>query len=342
MTHPDGAIFSANSEACRLLNRTEEEIFRIGYKGVVEMNHDFLKAIKERKQTGCFHGELNFVHANGTVFPAEVESCFYTDPKGKLHSYIFFQDISERKRTESEIKIKNNELSRLLDEKDKFFSILAHDLRNPFNAFLGFTQLLSEDLPNMSLPEIQKIALILKNTATNVYGLLENLLEWSKIQRGISDFNPKSFLLRTKIDGSLPLVIESANKKEIKIGFDIPDDMMVTADPNMFDSIVRNLTTNAVKFTPKGRKITLSAKPAPNNFVEISVRDNGIGMEKDLCSKLFSLDKHTGHKGTEGESSSGLGLSICKDFVEKHHGSIWAESEKGKGSTFYFTLPGGI
>ncbi|MEI7501616.1 MAG: ATP-binding protein, partial [Bacteroidota bacterium] len=107
----------------------------------------------------------------------------------------------------------------------------------------------------------------------------------------------------------------------------------------MVESLIRNLISNAVKFTPKGGRITVSANKIEGNFIEIAVRDTGIGMKKELMSKLFKLDEHTGRKGTEGESSSGLGLIICKDFVEKHGGKIWAESEEGKGSTFYFTIP---
>lgn len=248
-------------------------------------------------------------------------------------------DITEHKNADLKIQLINEELSKAIAEKDKFFSIIAHDLRSPFNALLGFTQLLDEGVQTMSIDKIQEIASILKSSATNVYGLLENLLEWSRIQREITGFVPKSFILLPKISESLQSVLEPANKKGIDISINVPEDLQVFADANMLESTIRNLASNAVKFTPKGGKITITAKSAENNLVEISITDTGIGMSKALLDILFCLDKHSNRKGTDGEPSTGLGLIICKDFVEKHGGKIWAESEVGKGSTFYFTIP---
>lgn len=249
-------------------------------------------------------------------------------------------DITDRKTGEVEISKKNRELEKAIAEKDKFFSIIAHDLRTPFTAFLGFTRMMVEDLPTLRLDEIQKFALIMRNSATNLYSLLENLLEWSRIQRGIIGFDPSPILLGKKAAECLVSVIESANKKGIGIHFNIPDDLTILADGNMVGSILRNLTTNAVKYTPKGGSISLSAKSITGNRVEISISDTGIGMSKELMDKLFHLDEHSSRKGTDGEPSTGLGLIICKDFINKHGGDIGVESEVGKGSTFTFTMPG--
>ena len=262
------------------------------------------------------------------------------DKAGKtIGTFGISRDITTQQLYQAEIKLKNEELQKLNAEKDKFFSIIAHDLRNPLGSFMSYTELMVEDIDNLSMQEIKDMAMDMKNSAYNLFNLLENLLEWSRIERGIIGFEPKSYNLMTKINESMQSVLESANKKGVEIGFNVPEDMLVYADENMLKSTIRNLATNAVKFTPKGGKITLTAKPVYDNFVEISFKDTGIGMNKDILDKLFRLDAHTSRPGTEGEPSSGLGLILCKDFIDKQGGKIWVESEQGKGSVFYFTIP---
>lgn len=260
--------------------------------------------------------------------------------KGKFIGYIgHCFDISEIKDAEERITFKNEELLKLNAEKDKFFSIIAHDLRSPFNSFLGLTQLMAEELPRLKMFEIQRFAMSLSRSATNLYGLLENLLEWSSLQRGIIGFAPVSFCLKPKISEILQLVIESAYNKGIDVEIIVPDELMVFADVKMFESTIRNLVSNAVKFSSKGGKVTIRAKSFADGSVEISVQDTGIGMNKGLLEKLFRIHQQASRMGTEGEPSTGLGLILCKDFIEKHGGKIWAESEEGKGSKFCFTLP---
>jgi PAS domain S-box-containing protein len=248
-------------------------------------------------------------------------------------------DIIDRKRAEEELIIKNEELLAVNAEKDKFFSIIAHDLRSPFNAFLGFTQMMAEELNTMSIREVQTIAVSMRNSATNLFQLLENLLEWSRFQRGVTGFDPETILLVPKIEECMESVSESATKKGIEIEFDIPDGLVIFADEKMFDSIIRNITFNAVKFTSNGGSITIAAKYASGNFVEISIKDTGIGMNKDVLNNIFMQNEISKRTGTEGELSTGLGLLICKEFIEKHGGKIWVESVEEKGSVFSFTLP---
>ena len=265
------------------------------------------------------------------------------DKEGKtIGTFGISRDITKQKLQQTEIKLKNEELQKLNIEKDKFFSIIAHDLRNPLGSFMGYTELMVEDIDNMEMEEIRSMAIEMKNSAYNLYNLLENLLEWSRIERGITGFEPKTYNLMTIITESMQPVVESANKKEIEIGFNVPEDMEVYADQNMLKSTIRNLATNAVKFTPKGGRITLTANQAIGNFLEISFKDTGIGMNKEILEKLFRLDAHVSRSGTEGEPSSGLGLILCKDFIDKQGGKIWVESEPGKGSIFYFTIPKNI
>jgi PAS domain S-box-containing protein len=250
------------------------------------------------------------------------------------------QDITSRKQIENELELKNEQLNQANAEKDKFFSIIAHDLRSPFNSLLGFTQLLVDELPTMDKDQIHKSAVTMRKSATKLYNLLENLLEWSLIQRGMISFKPESFILLNGIVPIIDVVRDAANKKMIRIGYDIPEGLRVMADAHMFTSLMSNLIFNAVKFTPKIGSISIAAKPIDSKWVEISVKDTGIGMSKEMIDNLFRLDTDTNRKGTEGESSTGLGLIICKEFIEKHGGKLWMESEEGKGATFYFTLPG--
>ena len=253
--------------------------------------------------------------------------------------YGSFQDITDRKRVEFEIQNKNEELRKVNAEKDKFFSIIAHDLRSPLSGFMGLTEILAEGSLNIPIEELHKLALAMKNSATNVFRLLGNLLEWSRMQRGLTVFVPELLLLNSVISESIIQITEDAIKKDITIDFEIPGDLCVFADKNMLDSILRNLVSNAVKFTPKGGRITVSAQSDFVKMAEILIEDTGIGMNKEMITKLFRLDTNTNRKGTEGEYSTGLGLVICKDFIEKQGGKLLVESEEGKGSIFKFALP---
>ena len=238
-------------------------------------------------------------------------------------------------------KNKNNELKliELNAEKDKFFSIIAHDLRSPFNGFLGLTQIMVEELPYLTMAQIQDFVVTMSKSANNLYRLLENLLQWSQIRQGAIPFKPEVVQLRQIVAESIEMILEPAKIKGIEIETDIAEEMVVFADNNMLQAIVRNLVSNSIKFTFKGGKVKVSAIISDGENVEISIQDTGIGMSKAMVDNLFRLDVQTNRKGTEGESSTGLGLILCKEFVDLHGGKIWAESEEGKGATFYFTLP---
>jgi len=260
-----------------------------------------------------------------------------------LHGLII--DITDRIQKEEEIKKKNEELIKTVAEKDKFFSIIAHDLRSPFNSFLGLTQVMAEELQCLTMDQIQKFADSMKNSATHLFRLLENLLEWSRIQQGLIPFKPKIVFLLPIVNESIEMVKDCAQKKQIQLNSDISQDIKVFADTNMLQSTLRNLVSNAVKFTPKGGSINVTARLSQES-VEISVKDTGIGISEDMITQLFRLDVNANRKGTEGEASTGLGLIICKDFIEKNGGKLCIESEEenkdeGKqgGSNFYFCIP---
>lgn len=249
------------------------------------------------------------------------------------------RDITGRKKAEEEIRLKNEQLLKLNAEKDKFFSIIAHDLRGPFSGFLGLTELMAEDLPSFTMDEIQEFSVSMRNSATNLSHLLENLLQWSRMQQGLIPFDPEVIQLLPVVDECMAIMLEPAKNKGIEITSDIPVDLKVFADNNMLQAVIRNLVSNALKFTRKDGKISVSAKSTGDKCVEISVKDSGIGMKAEMVGNLFRLDVKTNRHGTEGEPSTGLGLLLCKEFVEKHGGKIWVESEVEKGSTFHFTIP---
>ncbi len=251
---------------------------------------------------------------------------------------VFTKDITSRKRYDEKLKQTSAELRKTNMEKDKFFSILAHDLRGPFNTFLGFTEIMAEDLPTLSNDEIQHMSASMSKTAKNLYLLLENILQWSRNQLGMTTYEPQSLMLMPYLQERIQPILLLADKKQIMIEYDIPDDLQVYADANMIISTINNLVTNAIKFTPRGGRIIINGIKEPDS-VRISILNNGIGMNREQVEKLFHLQDQPNRKGTEGEPSTGLGLLICKDFVEKHGGRIWVESEEGAGSTFHFTLP---
>jgi PAS domain S-box-containing protein len=280
--------------------------------------------------------ETHHDHADTWVSTVKLPLC---DKEGTIiGTFGISRDITDHKLAEEEIKLKNEMLQIVNAEKDKFFSIIAHDLRGPLSAFLSATEILSEAIQAMTIEEIREITVSMKESAQNIYGLLENLLEWSRLRRGGLDFIPEKLKLNEKVSDCIDVLSETARKKGVEIVISIPDEIEVNVDNHMFDSIVRNLVSNAIKFTRTGGKVRVEAVCNTEHFIEVRVRDSGIGMNQELKDKLFLLSEKTSRPGTEGELSTGLGLLLCKEFIEKHGGKIWVESEVGKGSTFSFTI----
>ena len=262
------------------------------------------------------------------------------DTQGKiLWVTCISKDITLRKIAEEELRLKNEQLKAINAEKDKFFSIVAHDLRGPMNGFLGLTSIMADDIEGLSAFELKEIATTMRTSAINIYRLIENLLEWSKMQRGTISFEPQPMFLKSSLTKSIELMMDTANKKQIELRINIPEYHVVFADIHMLETIIRNLLSNAIKFSFKGGVIDISASKTENEMMCIVVKDNGIGMNPEILSKMFKLTENINRKGTEGEPSTGLGLILCKEFVEKQGGKIWAESTQGEGSSFSFTLP---
>jgi len=248
------------------------------------------------------------------------------------------RDITERNRVEGALKENEALLRDLNATKDKFFSIIAHDLKNPFNTILGFSNILAEKVQGKNYESIEKYAGIIQGSTQKVMDLLLNLLEWSRSQTGRLEYNPKLIEMIELIYEVTELANDAAQQKSISISRKLPNTATVIADKSMIESVLRNLISNAIKFTYPGGKIVVSVQQLQGE-VMVSVSDNGVGMGKKTIEKLFRIDENTSNPGTQNESGTGLGLILCKEFVEKHGGRIWVDSEVGKGSKFCFSLP---
>ncbi|PKP10024.1 MAG: hypothetical protein CVU09_08960 [Bacteroidetes bacterium HGW-Bacteroidetes-4] len=242
--------------------------------------------------------------------------------------------IKEKKTLEITLK----QLHELNATKDKFFSIIAHDLKNPFFSIMGFSKILLEKYEQLEAGKTKAYLKAIDESANQAYELLENLLTWAQSQRGHIEFNPDFFELKHLIDRNIRFLKETAEKKKISIESLVVENQKVYADQNMLNTIVRNLLANAIKFTYPGGQITINLI-SHSDYHEISVSDTGMGMSPETVSKLFKASTKSTVAGTQNERGTGLGLLICKEFVERHGGSIRAESETNIGSTFYFTLP---
>lgn len=246
--------------------------------------------------------------------------------------------VLQRRNLEELLRMKNDELHDLISTKDRFFSIIAHDLKNPFNVIIGFSELMMNSNGNNNLDNLKKYASYIHTSSKQAYNLLINLLEWSSSERGVMKFNPELFLIEAFINETIKVLNNNCIDKKITLAKSIEPGLEVYADKNMLGIIIRNLISNAIKYTHENGKIEILVNESNNEFM-FSITDNGTGINQEDLKKLFKSEIQHTTTGTANEKGTGLGLLLCKDFIVRHNGRIWAESEYGKGSTFYFTLP---
>jgi PAS domain S-box-containing protein len=298
--------------------------------------------MKELSEGNSWSGEFLVKRKDGSIFPAYITDSPIIDSDGLLTGIIgVSNDITERKQTEEEIKKSHEELVKINAEKDKFFSIIAHDLRSPFNGFLNLTALMADTTEKISLDEFAEYSKMINKTARNLYMLLDNLLEWAQIQKGNINFTPKNSDLSSMVSQCIDTIYQSALQKRIAIINEITNPQKVFADEKSINTVLRNLLSNAVKFTRMDGKIKVKSRRSDDGTIQVLIEDNGVGISDDDVKKLFRIEEKVSSLGTEGEPSTGLGLLLCKEFVEMHGQKIWVESEKNKGSTFCFTLKEG-
>lgn len=293
----------------------------------------------------------DFICGDGTIKKLEVHSSLaVTDTDKKL--VCVARDVSGRIRIEEELKEYNSallELNKKLNEsetrlkelnsnKDKFFSIIAHDLKSPFNSLLGFSDFMLSDYETLSDEEIKSFTQNINSSAKHLFKLLENLLQWSMIQTGKMEYLPSNLDIQDLAEDIRIMLNGNAVKKNIQVKNLITPETFVFADKGQITSVLQNLISNALKFTPAGGNIRISAA-IMDDLTEISVEDTGLGMEESDLKKLFRIDVHHSTTGTNQERGTGLGLILCREMVERNGGNIGVESIRGKGSRFFFTLP---
>ncbi len=281
--------------------------------------------------------EEKLIRIDGTPFDAEVIAVV-TSYNGEPAGQVIVRDITRRKQSEESMLQINAQLKELNDTKDKLFSIIAHDLRSPFNAILGYSELLSENIYNYDLKKSEEFAKQINFSAKRIPALIDNLLTWANTQTGKIEFAPTTQKLNPIMQEMVDVLDSSARIKNISLKTFQSADITVCADQNMLKTVLRNLISNAIKFTHPGGKVEVYAMVS-NEVVQVSVSDNGVGIDEEMQNRLFKIDSETTTIGTANERGSGLGLILCKDFVQKHGGEIWVDSKPGKGSTFHFTLP---
>ena len=339
-TEPSGTVFTANPAATRLFGYTVEEMRILGRSGMMDMNDPRLEsAIEIRKKTGHYRGELNIICSDGTTKPCLFISDTFKDKNGDDRTCMLISDQSEQKEVERKMLEQYEQLSRMNAEKDKLLSILAHDLRNPFNSLLGFTGLLSTSVSDYSMEQIQQIADTMHRSAQRLYGLMENLLSWSMMQRGLFEYKPARTDLSGIVSDNINLYEQDASNKGIRLVNRVPEFQTVVADKPMIDMVIRNLISNAIKFSNSGGTVTIESSVTEAGEIEISVTDQGIGIPEPLRGNLFRLGETTSRRGTSGELSTGLGLILCQECIVRHGGTLRVESEEGNGSRFIINLP---
>ncbi len=257
----------------------------------------------------------------------------------QLGSLLILHDITHRKRSEEQLKKLAGDLTELNAMKDRLYSIIGHDLRSPFNSILGFAELLANSYDEFTDDDRRTFANNILAASRNTFNLLENLLEWSRIQMGRTPFNPEEINLSLMINETFHLLRLSAEQKNIRLTVDVPSQQTVPADRNMLNTMLRNLISNGIKFTMPGGAVKVSSS-MHNGFLEIRVSDNGVGMIDSIQKKLFRIDSLVSTPGTSNEKGTGLGLILCKEFIEKHGGTIRVDSRIGEGTTFTLNFPG--
>lgn len=316
-------------------------------KGCTISNCPHLSMIEDRKPHSIEMFEPKFgLYLNISTTP------IFDSDNNLLGSLHVARDITVQKESEARLREYNAELKELSQSKDKFFSIVAHDLRSPFQGMLGFTDLILDELDILSKEEIKNYLQKVRDSSYSTFTLLENLLNWSRLQTGRLQYNPMIFNLSEDVSAVVSLLNSNAQSKNIRLSNNVNSGFNVFADRQMVYSILLNLTNNAIKFTFSGGLVTIDAKilclcdgnndgncTCDHKVLEISVSDTGTGMSPDAVEKIFKIEDHFSHAGTANEQGAGLGLILVKEMTEKHGGTLRVISEEGKGSVFSFTIP---
>ena len=342
LCYPDGVVYDCNQAFCNIMNRTKDETVGTNHldlfkAGVREEKKQILKRVcstKKGVEVIDIHNN-KFYQTNFIPIP---------DDNGNiLKIAIYAHDITKRKRAEQALNESKEKLDESNKTKEKFLSIIGHDLKNPLSTIIGFSELLISNVDDNDPEKNKEFITHINKTANNSYKLLENLLLWSKAKSNNISYNPEKNNLMMLVSENVDLLNHTALKKLITIHTKVPSDIYVNADKNMILATLRNLISNAIKFTNTNGNVVVSAKKIDNYkdppFIRVSVKDDGVGMAPEIMSNIFDISTNTTTAGTDNETGTGLGLILCNEFILKHNGKISIKSTQGVGSEFLFTLP---
>ncbi|MBD3409877.1 MAG: PAS domain S-box protein [Ignavibacteriales bacterium] len=345
---PSGVVSLANPAAAELTGYPASMIERRMHWADFALPEDhelfrkFLRLAKMRGKRGVETAEARVRVRSGEVRGVEAKLA-PLERAGAL--VVSLTDVTDRIARQRELadlntrlRASERELKATVAERDKFMSIIAHDLKGPFSALLTFSDFLAKDLPNLSDEEIEEFAQNIHVQLKSLYSLIENLLQWSRLQTGRMEIKPRDLDAKTLIEDVVEVYQFEAERRELRLRVEAPRNLSIFADRETVSAALRNLVSNAMKFTEAGGKIVVSVADR-GEWAEISVADTGKGISNEDQLKLFRLDVSHSTPGVQNEKGTGLGLILCKEFVEKNGGKIWMESEEGVGATVSFTLP---
>ncbi len=340
-TTQEGEIVFANTALAKMLGYESVEDIKnmnVENKGYIN-NGDrkkFIEEIFEKKKVHAY--ELKWRKRNGDVIFVNEHAHLITDQDGKVFFEGIVEDITDRKKGERELIESKRRLQEAVETKDKFFSIIAHDLRSPISGLLSLSKMLSEDFQSISIGELRSIAGSFYSSTNTVSKLLENLLDWSRLSRNSIEFKPRVCRLCDIVKECISLIKNHAEEKEVEIKIVCGEDIYIFADANMMKSTIRNILSNAVKFSGRGSAVTVSAENRKDKTM-IYIEDKGTGMSEETLQNIFKAGVKVSKNGTSGEKGTGLGLLLCKEFMEVHKGRVEVESEKGRGTKVTLCLP---
>ena len=338
----NGNIVDANEAACKFYGYSTSKIKTLNLNDISALSKEEIQmqidaAMNGKKEHFFFQHKLSSNEIRDVeVYSGKVEI------KETILLYSVVHDITARKKAEEALKKSEHKLKQLNAQKDRFFSIIAHDLRGPLGSFMQLTEYIKENYGELSDAEFKNYFNHIYTSAKGTFKLLENLLVWTRSQLGVLDIKPELINIQSIANETLSIYSEGLRAKEIDLHNNVSKEITAFADENTVATIIRNLLSNALKFTPKHGDITIDAKEVKidnTKFVQIIVEDTGLGIPEDKLDKLFTIEDNYSTYGTNNEKGTGLGLILCKELVLKNGGDIWVDSKKEEGTKFYFNLP---
>lgn len=337
-----GIYLGCNARFCSFVNKKEEELIGKSLYEVFskEQADVFKKADDELfASRGVQVYDTEMASTDGQIRNVNFhKSLFYDEQENVAGMLGIMIDITERIKTQNKLLENEKNLIKLNTTKDRFFSIIAHDLKNPFNSLMGLLDILIDEYDDITDDTKKEYLSVLNRSSNDLFGLLTNLLEWSRTQTSSIEFNPVMTDLSDLVTNEIKLLEAQAIKKVINIEFNLSNKLMIMVDKNMMSTVVRNILSNSIKFTSIGGNIAISLQEI-DNHIRISIKDDGVGISEENQQKLFKISEKISSIGTANETGTGLGLILCKEFIDKHNGCLFVVSKKGKGSIFNIDIP---